>query len=168
MKPAAKPEAPGAAVKPDFKSVTALDHKSESSTAAMGAKPITLPAPAVSPKTEPTTTGAQKEEEKLGAKIRRKGDILNALRAGGTLVFTSEGLYRITKSDASQHRVSKRRAASFVAQGLVKLTKTDSVGKHYIFDPEAEKADAKKTESKPEPKAESGATPKIGGPLASV
>jgi hypothetical protein len=34
------------------------------------------------------------QKEKLGTKLRRKGDILKVLRGGGHLVHTTEGLYR--------------------------------------------------------------------------
>jgi hypothetical protein len=101
----------------------------------------------------PPNAEAHKEEERLGAKLRRKGDIMHALRSGSTLVLTPEGLYRMLNLDSSRNPVSKRRAASIVAAGLVKLTKTGSDGKHYIVDPQAEKksqrhAEATEPESK--------------------
>ena len=78
---------------------------------------------------------------------------MQALRSGSTLVLTPEGLYRMLNLDSSRNPVSKRRAASIVAAGLVKVTKTGSDGKYYIFDPDAEKkaqrqAEAKDPESK--------------------
>lgn len=152
--PAIKPESPTPAPKPDFKA-TAPAEKPEPITSAEP-KPSIVLAPEVASKAEPTVSRQQKEDEKLGVKLRRKGDILNALRAGGALLLTTEGLYRIVNRDGSQNRVSKRRAASFVAQGLVKLTTTNEAGKHYAYDPEAENASAKKTEAKSKPKAESG------------
>lgn len=156
--PAIKPEPSTATTKPNIKAAAAADKPEPTTSAAV--MPGTVPVPEVAPKAEAITSTQRKEDEKLGVKLRRKGDIVNALRAGGILVLSTEGLYRIVNRDGSQNRVSKRRAASFVAQGLVRLTTTDEVGKHYAFDPEAEKANAKKSEAKSEPKAESGDTPK--------
>jgi hypothetical protein len=155
--PAIKPET-SATPKPDFKAAAASD-KPEPTTSAEP-KPGTVPAPEVALKAEPNTPKLQAEDEKLGLKIRNKSAMLAALRSGGTLLLTPGGLYRIVNPDGSQNRASKRRAAAFVGQGLVRLTKTDAAGKHFAFDPEAEKADAKKAEAKSEPKAESGDAPK--------
>lgn len=160
--PAVKPETPTVTPKPDFKSAAAAD-KSVPATQEQPKASASVPENEA-PKAEDTATKQQKEDEKLGLKLRRKGDILNALRSGGILILTREGLYRIKNPDNSQNRVSKRRAASFVAQGLVKLTVTDANGKHYAFDPEAESAHAKKDNSKAAPTTQTGDAAKTPTP----
>lgn len=122
--------------KPDFKAAAAADKPEPTTTAEQKADTV------VTPKAEP-----KNEEEKFGAKLRRKGAIMNALRAGSTLVLNHEGLWRMANPGGSQNPVSKRRAASIVAAGLVKLTKTNADGKHYIFDPEAEKKAQRQAEA---------------------
>jgi hypothetical protein len=160
--PAVKTETPTVTPKPNFKSAAAAD-KSVPATPEQPKATASVPA-SDAPKAEPSATKQQKEDEKLGLKLRRKGDILNALRSGGILILTPEGLYRIKNPDNSQNRVSKRRAASFVAQGLVKLTTTDANGKHYAFDPEAESAQAKKDDSMAAPTGQTGDTTKAPMP----
>lgn len=142
-----KPEAAKSEIKPDSTTPAARDHS------ATDKKPEAAAA-APSPSVTQTTAAQQKEDEKLGVKLRRKGDILNALRAGGILILTAEGLYRVAKPDGSQNRVSKRRAASFVAQGLMKLVKKEDDGsRQYLLDPEAEKEANGSATTTPEPKS---------------
>ena len=144
LKDAAKPE-PSTSQKPEIK----LTEKTEIAPAKLTAMPVLAPQSTPAKPEPPAATATTKRP--LLKKLSRKGDILKALRVGGTLILTTEGLYRIANSDGSENRVSKRRAASFVSQGLLKLTKTDAVGKHYLLDPDAEK----KAEEKPALKGES-------------
>lgn len=109
-----------------------------------------LATPQAASSTEAKPEATTKGKEPLLPKLSRKGDIAKALRAGATLLYTPESLYRIVHADNSQNRVSKRRAASFVSQGLVKLTKTDAAGKHYVFDPAAEAEAKQKSDPKPQ------------------
>jgi hypothetical protein len=145
LKDAAKTEPSTAQQKPEIKPA----EKPEIAPAKLTAMPVLAPQSTPAKPEPPTATATTKKP--LMKKLSRKGDILKALRVGGTLTHTAEGLYRITNVDRSENRVSKRRAASFVSQGLLKLTKTDAVGKHYLLDPDAEK----KAEEKPALKGES-------------
>ena len=104
----------------------------------------------------------KKEADELGPKLRRVGDIKNALRAGGTLVLAADGLYCMVNASGGQCPVSKRRAASLIGQGLVKVAKADATGKHYVHDPAAE-ADTKKPAS-----ANAGPKPESGAPKAAL
>ena len=145
LKDAAKPEPSTSQQKPEIKPA----ERPEIAPAKLTAMPVLAPQ-STPAKPEPPAAAATTKKP-LMKKLSRKGDILKALRSGGTLTHTTEGLYRIANSDGSENRVSKRRAASFVSQGLVKVTKTDATGKHYVLDPEAEK----KAEEKPVLKSES-------------
>jgi len=152
VKPAAKPEPQVTTPNPALNAVAAADNPMPATSAELKSGAVAVPE--VAPRAEPTAS--KTPPKTLAKKLSRKGDILNALRAGGTLVLTSEGLYRIANPDGSQNRVSKRRAASFVSQGLVKLTKADDAGKHYSYDPAAEKKAEPRPESKP-PQGQTGA-----------
>jgi hypothetical protein len=143
LKDAVKPELP-ISQKPEIKPA----EKPEIAPAKLTAMPVLAPQ-STPAKPEPPAAAATTKKP-LMKKLSRKGDILKALRSGCTLTHTTEGLYRIANSDGSENRVSKCRAASFVSQGLVKVTKTDSIGKHYVLDAEAEK----KAEEKPALKGE--------------
>jgi len=145
LKDAAKPEPSTSQQKPEIKPV----EKNEMAPAKLTVMPVLAPQSTPAKPEPPTATATTKKP--LMKKLSRKGDILKALRVGGTLTHTTEGLYRIANSDGSENRVSKRRAASFVSQGLVKVTKTDATGKHYVLDAEAEK----KAEEKPALRGES-------------
>lgn len=137
-------------------------------------KPTTTAVPTVAPKAEakPVATASQlattvageklaerkpepaKQQEKLGPKLRRKGDIEKALRGGAHLVHTTEGLYRTVATGGAQNPVSKRRALAMIAQKL--LTRTVENGEsRYVLDRDAaQKATEKKAEEKPLSKAE--------------
>lgn len=149
MKATASTKSSAPASKPDFKAAAAADQPEPATTAEP--KTDTVAASKAAPKAEPP-----KEEEKLGVKLRRKADVMLALRAGSTLVLMPEGLYRMVNSDGSRNPVSKRRASAIVAAGLVKLTKANGNGKHYVFDPEAEK---KAAEAKTPPASSAGSAP---------
>jgi len=140
VKPAVKAETPKPPEKPDFKPASAdkgAEPKAET-------KPVVSAAPGITP----VTAVKAEQKEKLGTKLRRKGDILKVLRGGGHLVHTTEGLYRIVAADKTQNPVSKRRVAAMIAQKLLKPT-DGSDGRTYRLDPEADKkASAPKTEAK--------------------
>ncbi len=126
--------------KPDYKVAAAGDSK-------------LVPAP-VRVTSEPTTaTSAQpgnaaKSTEKLGKKLRRKDEILSALRAGARVVHTSAGLYRIVAADGVQNPTSKRRVLALMQQGILKPLESDS--RIYLLDALAEKAAKEKSAPKPE------------------
>jgi len=95
------------------------------------------------------------QQEKLGPKLRRKGDILKSLRNGAHLAQTAEGLYRMVAADGIQKNpVSKRRVLAMIGQKL--LTRTVENGEsRYVLDRDAaQKATEKKAEEKPAPRAE--------------
>ena len=143
VKPAVKAEMPKPPEKPDFKPISTAD-KGVAEQPKAETKPVASAAPGLTP----ATAMRAEQKEKLGAKLRRKGDILKVLRGGGHLVHTAEGLYRIVAADKTQNPVSKRRVAAMIAQKLLKPT-DGSDGRTYRLDPEADKkASAPKTEAK--------------------
>ena len=144
LKDAAKPE-PSTSQKPEIK----LTEKTEIAPAKLTAMPVLAPQ-STPAKPEPPAAAATTKKP-LTKKLSRKGDILKALRSGGTLTHTTEGLYRITNVDRSENRVSKRRAVALISQGVLKLQSTVNGAKHYVLDPEAEK----KAEERPALKGES-------------
>jgi hypothetical protein len=142
VKPAVKAEMPKPPEQPNFKPASGADR--------VGAEPKadTKPVASAAPGLTPAIAVKAEQKEKLGTKLRRKGDILKVLRGGGHLVHTTEGLYRIVAADKSQNPVSKRRVAAMIAQKLLKPT-DGSDGRTYRLDPEADKkASAPKTEAK--------------------
>ena len=145
LKDAAKPEPSTAQQKPEIK----LAEKPEIAPAKLTATPVLAPQ-STPAKPEPPAAAATTKKP-LTKKLSRKGDILKALRSGGTLTHTTEGLYRITNVDRSENRVSKRRAVALISQGVLKLQSTVNGAKHYVLDPEAEK----KAEERPALKGES-------------
>jgi len=145
LKDAAKPEPSTSQQKPEIKPV----EKNEMAPAKLTATPVLAPQ-STPAKPEPPAAAATTKKP-LTKKLSRKGDILKALRSGGTLTHTTEGLYRITNVDRSENRVSKRRAVALISQGVLKLQSTVNGAKHYVLDPEAEK----KAEEKPALKGES-------------
>jgi hypothetical protein len=75
--------------------------------------------------------------EKLGAKIRRKGDIIKALRSGAHVLHTAEGLYRIVDGE-KVHPSSKRRISALIDSGILKR---DPENDHrYLLDAAADSA----------------------------
>jgi hypothetical protein len=142
VKPAVKAETPKPPEKPDSKPAATAENG--------GAEPKAETKPVVSaaPGLTPAAAVKAEQKEKLGTKLRRKGDILKVSRGGGHLVHTTEGLYRIVAADKTQNPVSKRRVAAMIAQKLLKPT-DGSDGRTYRLDPEADKkASAPKTEAK--------------------
>jgi hypothetical protein len=97
---------------------------------------------------------APKPKEEFLTKLRSKGDLLAALKAGGIL-YLENGLWRLDpgREDKKVHRVSKRRAAAFRAAELV-LPVTQPGARAHSFElnqaKAAEEAVAKKA-PKPSP-----------------
>jgi hypothetical protein len=87
----------------------------------------------------------------LGLKLRAKGEIIAALRAGAHVLHTETGLYRIVAANGSLNPASKRRILALIQQGILK-TSGEGNGRIYVLDVEAEKkSDAeKKPAAKPE------------------
>jgi hypothetical protein len=151
---AAKPALLKPSAVPDSK--LAGGHK-EASEPKPDTKPGTTAVPAEAPKADVNpvataqqvaTPGAQpklaekkpehaEQKEKLGPKLRRKGDILKSLRNGAHLAQTTEGLYRMVAADGIQKNpVSKRRVLAMIAQKL--LTRTMEHGEsRYMLDRDA-------------------------------
>jgi hypothetical protein len=103
------------------------------------------------------------QKEKLGPKLRRKGDILKSLRNGAHLAQTSEGLYRMVAADGIQKNpVSKRRVLAMIAQKLLTRTMENGESRYMLDRDSAQKASEKKAEPKPEPKAGPAVEPKVG------
>jgi hypothetical protein len=97
---------------------------------------------AAEPTTAPNEQSASVEQnkpaaEKLAPKIRRKGDIMKALRGGAHVLHTAEGLYRIVDGE-NVHPSSKRRISALIDAGLLKR---DPGNDHrYVFDAASEVA----------------------------
>jgi hypothetical protein len=161
---------------PDFK--PAGGHK-ETSEPKPETKPSTTAVSAAVPKAEVKpgasapqlgTTGEQpklaekkpehaEQKEKLGPKLRRKGDIEKALRGGSHLAQTSEGLYRMVAANGSQNPVSKRRVLAMIAQKLLTRTMDNGESRYMLDRDAAQKATEKKVEEKPAPRAEGSLRP---------
>ena len=131
--------------KPDFKAAAAGDKQPTSTPERVTSEPT--------PATGTQPADAAKVAEKLGKKLRRKDEILAALRAGAKVVHTSAGLYRIVAADGVQNPTSKRRVLALIQQRVLKATENDK--RIYVLDVEAEKA---ASEKKSAPKPESAAT----------
>lgn len=71
-------------------------------------------------KAAPKAKAELKPKEEFLVKLRSKGDLLKALRAGGIL-FLANGLWRLDpgREDQKVHRVSKRRAVAFRAAEII-------------------------------------------------
>lgn len=86
---------------------------------------------------------------KLAAKIRRKGDILAALKKDG-LLYLDKGLYRLDV-EGIVHPVSKRRASALVKTDLVKPV-APGMSKGFVhawqYNPASENSAAEKGEVK--------------------
>jgi hypothetical protein len=153
---------------PDFKLAGA---QKEIAEAKPETKPSTTAVSAAAPKAEVKpgasapqlgTTGAQpklaekkpesaEQKEKLGPKLRRKGDIEKALRGGSHLAQTSEGLYRMVAANGSQNPVSKRRVLAMIGQKLVIRTVENGESRYVLDRDAAQKATEKKTQPEPGP-----------------
>jgi hypothetical protein len=127
------------AQKADFKAAAAGDKQPTSVSI------TSEPAPSIGP--QPADAGMP--SEKLERKLRRKDEILTALRAGARLIHTTSGLYRVVAAEGTQNPTSKRRVLALIQQGILKATQSDS--RIYVLDAEAEKAEREK---KSAPKAE--------------
>lgn len=92
-----------------------------------------------------------KPTETLGPKLRAKGEIIAALRAGAHVLHTESGLYRIVAANGSLNPASKRRILALIQQGILKAN-GEGNGRIYILDAEAEKNSTaeKKPAAKPE------------------
>ncbi len=104
-----------------------------------------------STETQPTAAPASpaKPVEKLGPKLRAKGEIIAALRAGAHVLHTESGLYRIVSASGSFNPASKRRILALIQQGILKATEADK--RKFVLDAEAEKkASEKKPATTPE------------------
>jgi len=113
--------------KPDFKAAAAGD-----APAAEASTPTAAPSvPA-------------KATENLGPKMRSKGEILAALRAGSHVLHTESGLCRIVEANGTVHPASKRRVRALIDQGILKPTEADK--RKYVLDAAA---DAKAQAPKP-------------------
>jgi len=119
-------------------------------TPAKLSEPASAPAQATAAPVAPTKP-AEKPVEKLGVKIRTRGEILSALRAGGRIA-KEEGLFRIIKANGSKHPTSKRRVLSLETQNLL-VASAD--GKTLTLNSEADKkASEPKADAAPKPTAE--------------
>jgi hypothetical protein len=134
----AKPEAPNAQAPTPAATTTASEKAAQPASAPAEAtaaptaasKPVSTEAkPAASP------APASKPAEKLGPKLRRKDEILKALRAGGKIV-RADGIYRIVNPDGSMNATSKRRILSLESQ---KLLVASADGNSFTLDVAADK-----------------------------
>ncbi|HEY1159599.1 MAG: hypothetical protein ABR866_19030 [Candidatus Korobacteraceae bacterium] len=173
---AAKPAPLKPLAMPDSK--LAGGHK-ETSEPKPETKPGTTAVPTAAPKveTKPVATASQlattgageklaekkpehaESREKLGSKLRRKGDILKSLRGGAHLVHTTEGLYRMVAAGGSQNPVSKRRVLAMISQKLLTRTMENGESRYMLDRDAAQKATEKKAEEKPSPRAEGSLRP---------
>jgi len=161
-KPITKPVTAAAPAKP-FVPANITRHSIPPLSPLPGEKPIAETAPAASAteavapakvaklaSPEPQATAApapaSKPVEKLGPKLRKRDDILKALRAGGK-VMKVDGLCRIVNLDGSKNATSKRRILSLESQ---KLLVTSADGNSFALDVAADK---KAQEPKPVPAA---------------
>jgi hypothetical protein len=124
----------------DFKSAAANDGPEKS------AQP-TAATPTASTKKE---KAAPKPKEEFLVKLRSKGDLLAALKAGGIL-YLENGLWRLDpgREDKKVHRVSKRRAVAFRAAELILPTTKDTRGHDNAFTLNLAKAAEAETPKKP-------------------
>lgn len=126
--------------KPDFKAAAAGDAPAaEASTSGQAAQPASAPA---TPTAAPSVPA--KATENLGPKMRSKGEILAALRAGSHVLHTESGLCRIVEANGTVHPASKRRVRALIDQGILKPTEADK--RKYVLDAAA---DAKAQAPKP-------------------
>ena len=98
--------------------------------------PVKVVQPA-SAEAQPTADPApvSKPVEKLGSKLRKRDDILKALRAGAK-VMKVDGLFRIVASDGTKNATSKRRILSLESQ---KLLVASADGNSFTLDVAADK-----------------------------
>lgn len=87
------------------------------------------------PQATTTPAPARKPVEKLGPKLRKRDDILKALRAGAK-VMKVDGLFRIVASDGTKNATSKRRILSLESQ---KLLVASADGNSFALDVAADK-----------------------------
>ncbi len=92
-------------------------------------------------------TSPAKPTETLGPKLRAKGDIIAALRAGAHVLHTESGLYRVVAANSSVSPASKRRILSLIQQGILKVS-GEGNGRIYILDVEGEKKASEKPAAK--------------------
>ncbi len=125
--PVAKPIAiPTSVVRHVIPALTPLSGEkpaAQTTQPAVAAAVTTTPAKAAqTASTEPQATAApasaSKPEEKIGPKLRKRDDILKALRAGAK-VMKVDGLFRIVASDGTKNATSKRRILSLESQKLL-------------------------------------------------
>jgi hypothetical protein len=95
----------------------------------------TSPVKATETKPDAVLAPASKPVEKLGPKLRKRDDILKALRAGAK-VMKVDGLFRIVASDGTKNATSKRRILSLESQ---KLLVASSDGNSFTLDMAADK-----------------------------
>ena len=163
-KPAAKPAltatdgkstTPISAVRPSLPSLSPIPEIKHVGAKVQAAAPAAVPAPSekttqpASTERQPTATpvSASKPVEKLGPKLRKRDDILKALRAGSK-VMKVDGLLRIVNTDGSKNATSKRRILSLESQ---KLLIASADGNSYTLNLETDK---KAQEPKPVATAE--------------
>lgn len=122
-KSTAKQSAPApSTTKPDYKMAAAADltqaePSAENATAESVGSATTTAAPTTD--NPATTLESVKASEKLAPKLRRKADIINALRAGAHVLHTPQGLYRIVQGH-DVHPASKRRISAMIDAGQLK------------------------------------------------
>lgn len=125
-----------APVRADHKMAAANDTQPETLTAAANVTPANAAValnqesalkPEVAAKLK--EKAAPKVKEEFLTKLRSKGDLLAALKAGGIL-YLENGLWRLDpgRDDKKVHRVSKRRAVAFRAAELILPTTKDTRG----------------------------------------
>jgi hypothetical protein len=96
---------------------------------------------------------APKPKEEFLTKLRSKGDLLKALKAGGIL-YLENGLWRLDpgREDKKVHRVSKCRAVAFRAAELILPTAQAGGRPAYVLNlAKANEADAPKKSTKSAP-----------------
>jgi hypothetical protein len=114
------------------------------------AKVAKLASPEPQATTAPAPASASKPVEKLGPKLRRKDEILRALRTGSK-VEKVDGLFRIVAQDGTRNATSKRRILSLESQ---KFLIASADGNFFTLNLEADK---KAQEPKPAPAAKESA-----------
>lgn len=156
--PAAKPTTTNAASRPPLPPFSPITITQPTSASIQPTAPAAVPAPpekpaapasadlqaTAAPASKPASNEAKpaaapaspaKPVEKLGPKLRRKDDILRALR-GGSRVEKVDGLFRIVAPDGSKNATSKRRILSLESQ---KLLVASADGKTFTLDAAADK-----------------------------
>lgn len=131
--------------KPDFKAAAA----GETSAPELASNP----AQAETSQPQVETTAGQAKPEKLAPKLRRKGDIMKALRAGAHVLHTESGLYRIIQG-TDVHPASKRRIVALIDAGILKQEQGQDG--RYFFDAAAETVATERAKLSADPKSDKG------------